>query len=86
MVTALEIELPSAVVNRISVGKLEEMLTIQHNHDFNEKNIEKKEMSREDSMFLETMEHSAVLQDGKILFEIAIQEQGSLSPQQFCSG
>lgn len=32
---ALEMEFPSATVNRISVWKLEELLTSQYMHDFN---------------------------------------------------
>ena len=58
----METELPSAMMNRISVCKLEEMLIHQYNHDFNERTVEEKEMFREDLKFLEIMEHSAVLQ------------------------
>ena len=61
---ALETEFLSATVNRISVRKLEEMLTSQYMHDFNEKAYDKEEMSREDMRFLEIVSHSAKLQDG----------------------
>lgn len=50
-----------AMANRIAVCKLEEMLTNQYNHDFNERTMEEKEMSRENLKFLKT----AVFQDGK---------------------
>ncbi len=33
----MEAEFPSAMVKRITVSKLEEMLTIQYYHDFNDK-------------------------------------------------
>ena len=59
---ALETEFLSATVNRISVRKLEEMLTSQYMHDFNEKTYDKEEMS--DMRFLEIVSHSAKLQDG----------------------
>lgn len=39
---SLEAEFPSAVVNRISVSRLEEMLSEQYNHDFNERATEEK--------------------------------------------
>lgn len=53
-----------AVVNRISVCKLEEMLSNQYNHDFNERSSEEKGMSREDIRFLKIVDESAQLQDG----------------------
>ena len=40
---ALETELPSATVNRISVCKSEEKLIHQYNHNFNEKRVEEKD-------------------------------------------
>lgn len=64
---APEEELLSAMVNRISLYKLEKMLTNQYNQEFNERKQEKREMSREDLKFQETMRHSAMLQDGKYL-------------------
>lgn len=60
---ASKAELPLALVNRISVCKLEEMLPEQCNHEFNEKTTKEKEMSREDLKFLEIMKHSAVLKE-----------------------
>lgn len=62
-------EVSSATVNRISVCQLEKMLANQYNREFNEK-TEEKEMSREDLKFLETMEGSAVLQDGKYCLKL----------------
>lgn len=53
-----------ATVNRISVCKLEEKLSNQYNHDFNERCSEEKGMSREDIRFLKIMDDSVQLQDG----------------------
>jgi len=39
------------------------VLNNQYKHDFNEKNTEAKEMSREDCRFMGIMESSATLQD-----------------------
>ena len=44
--TSWESEFPSAIVNRISVSRLEEMLSEQYNHDFNERATEEKGLSR----------------------------------------
>ncbi|KAK0142226.1 hypothetical protein N1851_020113 [Merluccius polli] len=46
----------SASVNRISVQRLEEMLTNQYNHDFNERATEEMGLSREDRKFMEMTE------------------------------
>lgn len=67
---ASELELPLAIENRISVGKLEEMLVKQYSHEFNEKTIKEREMSREDHRFLEIMECSAVLQEGRYCLKL----------------
>lgn len=56
-------ECTSALVNRISVCKLEEMLHKQYNHDFNELATEEKGPSREDRKFMEIMEQSAILKN-----------------------
>ncbi|XP_037620552.1 uncharacterized protein LOC119485230 [Sebastes umbrosus] len=79
----LEAGLPSANVNRISVCKLEEMLTKQYNHDFNERSEEEKERSREDLKFLETVEHSAVLQDGKYCLKLPLKSKEVYLPNNF---
>lgn len=41
---ATEVKLPSITVNRISVHKLEEMLTAQNNYDFNNGKMEDEQM------------------------------------------
>lgn len=66
---ALRMEIPTVTVNQIAVCRLEEMLINQYNHDFNE-SIVKKEMLREDIRFMEIMEQSAVLQDGKYCLKL----------------
>ena len=61
---------PSATVNRISLQTLEQMLASQYNHDFSERASEEKEMSRDDMRFMETMDQSAKLQDGKYCLKL----------------
>lgn len=80
---ALEDELPSAMVNRISVCKLEELLTSQYNQEFNERKLEEKEMSREDLKFMEIMERSAVLQDGKYYLKLPFRKKEVCLPNNF---
>ena len=60
----MEEKFTSATVNRIAVHKLEEMLAAQYNHDFNDKNLEDEQMSREEIRFLGIVSHSAKLVDG----------------------
>lgn len=79
---AIGADISSATVNRISVCELEKMLAHQYNHDFNEK-IEEKEMSREDLKFQETMERSAVLQDGKYCLKLPFRKQEVYLPNNF---
>lgn len=59
-----KIECTDVTVNSISVGKLEEMLNKQYNHNFNEIASENREMSREDHAFMEEVSRSTELQDG----------------------
>ncbi len=80
---APEAELPLAMVNRISVCKLEEMLVEQYNHEFNEKSTREKEMSREDLKFLEIMEHSAVLQEGRYCLKLPYKNKEVCLPNNF---
>ena len=80
---ALEVELPLAMVNRISVCKLEEMLVKQYSHEFNEKTIKEKEMSREDHRFLEIMERSAVLQEGRYCLKLPYKNKEVWLPNNF---
>lgn len=72
--SSLDMELPCAVVNRISTSKLELMLNNQYNHDFNEKTSEDKEMSREDFQFMEIMESSATLQDERYCLKLLLKK------------
>ncbi|GAA6227198.1 uncharacterized protein LOC115787620, partial [Lates japonicus] len=77
---ALETEFPSATVNRISVRKLEELLTSQYMHDFNEKTYDKEEMSREAMKFLEIVSHSAKLQDGHYSLKMPFRKEHPTLP------
>lgn len=56
--------LSSATVNHISLQRLKDMLVSQY-HDFSEKAAEEREMSQDDIRFMEIMEDSVVLQDGR---------------------
>ena len=56
-----ECQSTSAMVNRISVCKLEEMLDNQYNPDFNERATEEKGLSRKYIKFMEIVTRSAPL-------------------------
>ncbi|KAK0145486.1 hypothetical protein N1851_015591 [Merluccius polli] len=59
------------------------MLAKQYNHDFNEKTTKEKEMSREDLKFLEIMEHSAVLQEGRYCLKLPYKNKEVCLPNNF---
>lgn len=67
--------LSSATVNHISLQRLEDMLVSQYNHDFSEKAAEEREMSRDDIRFMEIMEDSAVLQDGRYCLKLPFKKK-----------
>lgn len=75
-------ELPSVVVNRISVSNLEVMLNNHYKHDFNERPSEDKEMSREDIRFMEIME-SSTLQDGRYCLKLPFKRPDVHMPNSF---
>lgn len=70
-------------VNRISLCKLERMLTEQYNHEFNDKASEEKELSREDHRFLEIAEQSAMLQEGRYSLKLPFKKKDLLLPNNF---
>lgn len=80
---ASEAELPLAMVNRISVCKLEQMLVMQYNHEFNEKTTKENGMSREDHKYLEIMEQSAVLQEGRYCLKLPFKNKEVSLPNNF---
>lgn len=80
---SVNMELPSVVVNRISVSNLELMLNNQYNHDFNEKTSENKEMSREDCRFMEIMDSSATLQEERYWLKLHHKKPEILLPNNF---
>lgn len=79
----VDMELSSVVVNRISISKLELMLSSQYNHDFNEKPSEEKEMSREDQKCMEIMNTSATLQDNRYSLKLPLKTPDVLLPNNF---
>lgn len=66
-------ELPSVVVNRISVSNLELMLSNQYNLDFNE----------EDVRCMEIMKSSATLQDERYCLNLPFKKPDVLLPNNF---
>ncbi|KAK0131366.1 hypothetical protein N1851_033909 [Merluccius polli] len=65
------IDHPSVYANRITIDRIEELLTSQYNYDFNERaSAEQEEMSREENKFMEIMESSAKLQNGHYTFQM----------------
>lgn len=79
----LEQNLPSVTINRISLCKLEKMLTEQYNHEFNDKICQEKEMSREDHKFLEIAEQSALWQNGRYCLKLPFKKKDLLLPNNF---
>ncbi|XP_014834503.1 PREDICTED: uncharacterized protein LOC106912190 [Poecilia mexicana] len=76
-------EVSSVSVNRISVSKLEELLKRQYDHDFCEESTDKQEMSREDQTFLNIMETSAAIQDGKYCLHLPFKIMDVCLPNNF---
>ncbi|KAI7790112.1 hypothetical protein IRJ41_020083, partial [Triplophysa rosa] len=79
-----KIECPEVTVNRISVSKLEEMLSKQYNHDFNENDAEKREMSREDHAFMEKISKTIELQDGHYKMNLLFRMENPMLPNNLC--
>ncbi|GAA6094348.1 uncharacterized protein LOC115787620 [Tachysurus ichikawai] len=73
----------SAVVNRISVCRLEEMLSKQYNHDFNEHVAEKQGLKREDIRFLEIAGSSAKLEDNHYPLKLPFKRENVDLPNNF---
>lgn len=65
--------------------KLEELLTVQYKHDFNECTLgEKEEMSREDVQFMKIMTDSGKLQDGHYSFKLPFKKEETSLPNYYC--
>ncbi len=73
-----------ASVNRISVSRLEEMLSNQYNHDFNERISEGKGMSREDVRFLKIMDESIQLLNGHYSVKLPFRKDQVTLPNNLC--
>lgn len=69
-----------ALVNRIAIANLEELLTQQYNQDFSEQHYEQKEMSLEDKQFMSTISDSAVLKDGHYYLKLPFREPNVTMP------
>ncbi len=80
---SFEAEDCSAVVNRISVCRLEEMWFKQYNHDFNERAVEEQGLSREDIRFLEIAESSVKLEDKHYTLKLPFKKENVYLPNNF---
>lgn len=81
--SSLEGKLPSVSVNRVSVSRLEQMLSEQYNHDFNERATEEKGLSREDVKFMEMAESSATLNKGHYSLRLPFRKDVVSLPNNF---
>ncbi|KAK0139489.1 hypothetical protein N1851_023681 [Merluccius polli] len=81
--SSLEVKHPSVSVNRISVSRLEQMLSEQYNHDFNERATEEKGLSREDVKFMEMAENSASLNKGHYSLRLPFKKDVVSLPNNF---
>ena len=71
----------SVQVNRISLGKLEEMLIKQYNQDFVEQHCdEHAELSVEDQQFMEIMSSSATLTNGHYYLKLPFRDPNVVMP------
>ena len=71
----------SVQVNRISLGKLEEMLIKQYNQDFVEQHCEEHaELSVEDQQFMEIMSSSATLTNGHYYLKLPFRDPNVVMP------
>ena len=71
----------SVQVNRISLGKLEEMLIKQYNQDFVEQHCdEHAELSVEDKQFMEIMSSSATLTNGHYYLKLPFRDSNVVMP------
>ncbi len=77
-------DIPSVTVNRISVGRLEELLQYQYNHDFSENNVDEKELSREDQRFLKLLDKSLKVQDGHYSLKLPFRNDDVVLPNNLC--
>ncbi len=80
---SFEAEDCSAVVNRISVCRLEEMLFKQYNHDFNERAVAEQGLSREDIRFSEIAESSVKLEDKHYTLKLPFKKENVYLPNNF---
>ena len=81
--SSLEAKHPSVRVNRISVSRLEQMLSDQYKHDFNERATEEKGLSREDVKFMEMAENSASLNKGHYSLRLPFKKNVVSLPNNF---
>ena len=72
----VEAECPSAIVNRISVCRVEDKLT---NHGFGRVAVQENGVSGEDLGFQERVESSAVLQEGRYCLKLPFKKEFLLS-------
>ena len=70
-----------AVVNRIAIENVEQLLIQQYNHDFPERNCDdKSEMSQEDHHFIDSVSHSACFMDGHYYIDLPMKKTNVQMP------
>lgn len=70
-----------AVVNRIAVENVEQLLIQQYNHDFPERNCDdKSEMSQEDHHFMDSVSRSACFMDGHYYIDLPMKKTNVQMP------
>lgn len=74
----------TAIVNRIGVDRLEELLISQYNQDFSERLFNDKEkMSVEEKRFMEIMESSVQLKDGHYMMKLPFKDRHVHMPNNY---
>ena len=71
----------NAIVNRVSLQTIDEMLTTQFNHDFSERISEDKlEKSRDDQLFLQQLDKSTKMMDGHYETALPLRDEDTCMP------
>ena len=82
--TAMDKERPRALVNRISIVHLENLLKEQYAHDFPEKEYdEKREMSVDDRKFAQIASSSVALKDGHYHLPLPLRDRNTVMPNNY---
>lgn len=76
---------PAFTVNRTQIDRIEELLTNQYHHDFNEATSDdQEEMSWEEKRFMEIVESSAQLKEGHYVLKLPFKKENVIMPNNLC--